>query len=240
MGRWESRDSGWDEYLLDASEFYRNWFDLHDALLRGYRGSAVEALRMVERTQSTESQRNSAQAEAFAAWIKAEVLSALGNWEEAFRAAQVGFQPSDQVVDATTFGALAAAAGGSPKALAEVLDAMAILPRDMPLHEAAVHMAQSLAHLLAERWDAGRDEYLLAHRGLKDIGNALVDARLQLAVSQLAAGRFPEADEAGREAEAFFSERGAESFVLTYRAKAFRHAVDPARGRVTAAEQVPS
>jgi hypothetical protein len=45
-------------------------------------------------------------------------------------------------------------------------------------------------------------------------------AALQLAVGHLAGDRFPEAAEALRAADAFFSNRGAERVVSDYRAKA--------------------
>ena len=61
----------------------------------------------------------------------------------------------------------------------------------------------------------------------EQVGEQLTIARLRLALAHLAGDRIPEVAAKVPEAEAFFAERGAASWVATYRASARRPARQP-------------
>jgi class 3 adenylate cyclase len=228
MGRWDDWIAESQAELPDeGADFYRMWYEGSVADRLAYRGSADEALRIVEETLKSPAAQESAQAQAGIAAQKGDVLMAQQRWAEAMDATRAGWNHSDMARYSTATAMLAAAAAGDRKAVEEAHEAQlrAREGPDLPGSIANEQIAISLTALLEERWDVARAAYLHARRLLEQIGHGLMLARLQLAVGHLAADHFPEAADAARDAEAFFHERGADAYVEGYRAHAAKASV---------------
>jgi predicted metal-dependent hydrolase len=74
--------------------------------------------------------------------------------------------------------------------------------------------------LVEGRWSDARIEYAAATLTLEATHYRRVLAAFRMAVGHIAGDRFPEAVEALRDAESFFAERGADTVVADYRARA--------------------
>jgi hypothetical protein len=137
-------------------------------------------------------------------------------------------------------GQLAAAAAGDAGGLEEAVRFQEAQGRseDLPMSQAARHIRIVLVSLVAGRWEQARVAYLAAEPVLAEIGHAQLLAQLQLAVGHLGAARLPEANEAAAEAEAYFHARGADAYVVTYRAHAAKGSMpaEPQPARAKAAE----
>jgi tetratricopeptide (TPR) repeat protein len=219
----------WDDWLEEVAEnmpadqdnFYRLWYEGSLADRLAYRGRADDALQTIDRALGSQAVKDSLQAQAGLSSQKGDILMAQQRWSEAFDATRAGWNHSDMSRYALTTAMLAAAALAD---VDKVKEAAARLVgtegATLPAGVAKRHIADALVAALEGRWDEARASYLGANRVLEGIGDHLLLARFQLALSHLAAQRFAEADEAGREADAFFTERGAASYVEGYRANA--------------------
>ncbi|HEX6655097.1 MAG TPA: adenylate/guanylate cyclase domain-containing protein [Candidatus Limnocylindria bacterium] len=239
-GRWDEWRQEAATELPDAAGFYGRWFRAEAGVRLAYRGQAAEANRMMTEIMAEPSLLESAQATAAMAEFEGEVRLAEGRWLEAFEASRGGWTNTDSVRSATEIGQLAAAAAGDASRLAEAVDAHATgVTDDLPLSRGSRELGVVLTSLLAARWDEGRAAYLRARRLLEETEAAQLLAQLNLAVGQIAAGRFAEAADAGREGEEYFGARGAAGYVAIYRAKAFRGSTEPDRiGRAAAPQSV--
>ncbi|HEX3219902.1 MAG TPA: adenylate/guanylate cyclase domain-containing protein [Candidatus Limnocylindria bacterium] len=220
-GSWEDWQAEADAEQADAAGFYAGWFEAERARRLAFFGQTDEADAILQTALSDDSVRNSAQATAFMAVIETEIRIAQGRWVDAFEASRRAWDNNDSSRQVTQLAVLAAAAAGDSSRLAEAVAAQAaVTTEDLPLAHASRQIAACLTALLASRWDEARTSYLNARRLLEDIGAQTLLARLQLQLAQGAGEQFPEAAEAGRLAEAYFHERGADAFVATFRAKA--------------------
>ena len=243
MGRWEDWIAESEAELPDeGADFYRMWYQGSIADRLAYRGSAEEALRIVDETLKSQSAQESAQAQAGIAAQKGDVLMAKQRWADAIEATRAGWNHSDMARYSTATAMLAAAAAGDSKAVEEAHQAQlrAREGPDLPGSIAYEQIAISLTALLEERWDVARAAYLHARRLLEETGHGLMLARLQLAVGHLAANRFPEAADAARDARAFFHERGADAYVDGYLEHAAKASVAGSPGKTTSTTSVPS
>ena len=94
---------------------------------------------------------------------------------------------------------------------------------------------------LEGRWDDARAGLLDAETVLAAVGEALMLARFRLALGHLAAGRFPEAAIAAEQAEQWFAQLGAPTYVASYRAAAAPGpAGDSPTGAATPARDAPA
>jgi class 3 adenylate cyclase/tetratricopeptide (TPR) repeat protein len=219
----------WDDWVDEArsempaeATFYRQWYEGSLAERLAYRGGADEAIGVLQRSLETDAVRESGQAQAGIASQMGDVLMTKQRWSEAIEATRAGWNHSDMARYATTTAMFAAVAAGDPGPLAEARKAFAAAvegPR-LPASVAGARIGDTLEALLEGRWEAARAAYVAAAKLLDGIGNRLLLSRLQLAVWHLAEGRFPEAADAGREAQAFFHDQGADAYVLGYRSHA--------------------
>jgi class 3 adenylate cyclase len=228
MGDW---DAWLDEMTAEkpsAQGFYLAWFEMTFLHRMVYLGDPVEAERRIREMSQHEGVVSSAQFRSTTAADLADALIRQGRWREAWEAAREGWDHTEMGRYARQSGMLAAVAAGEPAWLDEVYDPAPPAAAHGASMSAAIHLEHlALAALLAEQWDEGRSRYLEARDMFLSIGYLLALARFQLAVGQLAVGRFPEADEAADEAERFFTERGAAAVVDEYRAAAFRPGAAP-------------
>jgi class 3 adenylate cyclase/tetratricopeptide (TPR) repeat protein len=223
LGRWEDL---FDEYEADIPEeednFYRLWYEAHRAARLTYRGRPDEAMSIAQRALAMPRVRASAQALAAYAAQKGDIFLAQQRWGDAFETTREAWDHNEWGLEARTAAVIAAAAAGDRELAEEASgavntdDALA----QMPLVQGRTHAIRAVVALLGERWDEARTEYASAKRLLADGGDRLALARFQLALSQLAADHLPDMAEAGREAEAFFHERGADAYVAAYRGAA--------------------
>jgi hypothetical protein len=223
-GRWEDWRPEAEAELPDAAMFYHHWMQTEEARRMAYRGQAEEALDALREALADVAIAGSAQASAGMATLQAEIEITQGRWQEAFESSRGGWKVPDSARGATQLAQFAAAAADDAARLDEAIRAQAEnVTDDSPMSQAAHHFGETLAALLAARWDDARMAYLQARRAFEALSAATPLAMLQLAVGHLGADRIPEAAEAAREAEEFFSSRGAGSFLATYRANAVRH-----------------
>ena len=132
---------------------------------------------------------------------------------------------------------MVAAAAGDAVRLKDAIEAQASeFTDDTPETEAGRLVARTLSSLLAGRLQEARLAYLNARRILQETEHIHYLSQLQLAVGHLAAGLFPEADDAARKAEEYFHTRGADSYVTTYRTHAAKGSDNSAAARARAAE----
>jgi hypothetical protein len=225
-GRWDEWLPEAEAELPEAADFYRRWMETEQARRMAFRGRTGEALRLVEEALADPAIRGSAQAMASTAGLEAEIGMTQGRWLEAFEASRRGWTFADSARMTTQLAQFAAAAAGDAARLAEAVEAQAKnVTDDSRISQAAGLIGATLTALIAGRWDEARLAYLQARRSLEDLGSALQLAFLNLAVGHLGADRFAEAADAARAAEEFFSSRGADAFVATYRANAIRPAL---------------
>ena len=89
--------------------------------------------------------------------------------------------------------------------------------------------ADGLIAAVEVRWADARAAMLVAEPILEAVGEGLMLARFRLALGHLADGQFPEAANALHQAEEWFRDLGATTYVAAYRAAAAR---GPASGTV--------
>jgi class 3 adenylate cyclase len=227
IGAW---DDWFDEVraeVNDASVWYKGWFRLEEAWRLAYRGEIGTAERALQENLAGEEIQNSAQAMAANSLLAAHIHMASGRWREAFDVAKAAWSDIDAMRN--PMGQLAAVAAGDRGRLEEARASVTSRgAADPPFLRAIQDVGDALAAVLDERWDEARAAYLSAVAQLELATGWHTLARLQLAIGHAAAGRFPEAAEAAAAAETFFNERGAASYVRTYREKAWR----PAEGQL--------
>ena len=225
----DSRETGaWDDWFdetraeaADATVFYQGWLRTEDAWRLAYRGEITEARRLSEENVALEEIKNSAQAMAANSLLAAHIHMANGRWLDAFESARDGWGDIDAMRNPVA--QLAAAAAGDRGRLEEAR--ASVTPRgaaDPPVLAAIHDLGEALRAVLDGRWDEARAAYLSAAAALEQASGRHTLARLQLAIGHAAAGQFPEAAEAAAAAEQFFNERGAEVYVRTYRAGAWK------------------
>jgi class 3 adenylate cyclase len=230
IGRWDEWDTEMRSELPDAADFYRAWFRTEVGRRLAYRGATDESDRILTEARASDAVQNSAQAMAAMAGYEAEIRICQGRLIDAFEASRAGWGNSDNGRFASQIGQLAALAAGDPARLEEVsVPLRGMLSSELPLLVAARHITATLQALVRERWDEARASYLSARRLLTETGHHTLLAAFQLGIGQTAAGRFPEAKEAGDEGAAYFRERGADAYVTAYRAAAAKPSYEATR-----------
>lgn len=223
MGDWDA----WFEEMTaeqpNAQGFYLAWFEMTVLERMVYLGDPAEAERRIRKMAQHEGVVSSAQFRSTIAASLADALIRQGRWREAWESAREGWDHTEMGRYARQSGMLAATAAGEPAWLDEVPHPTPPDGAVGPSMSAGIHLEYlTLAALLAGRWEEGRSRYRETRDTFQSVGHSLALARFQLAVGQLAAGRFPEATEAADEAQRFFAERGAREVVEEYRSAAHR------------------
>ncbi len=217
MGDWEAWTDriGVDE--ADASGWYRGWYQSEQAIRHAFRGSQGEAEAIYNKAMSV-SGTGSGQREAFAALWRGCLLLAAGRWEEAHAAADVALRTHGEAASSGGMLAVVAVVALRDGVRAAALrSAMREAMRPGLLSDALQRIADAADAMLREAWDESRQAFVEGRRRAEQVGHRMLLHLSGLALGTLAAGRFPEADAAVREAEQFFTERGAEAFLRTYR-----------------------
>ncbi len=240
-GRWDD----WVPEMLEeepqAADFYRAWFRAERARRLAYRGRLAEAEAVLDDLMASDVVRGSVQASTGISLVVANLRLLQGRWREAFDAAKVSTETSDSSEEGLVVAFFAAAAAADPTRIREGIDVAEVrLIGDQPLTVATRQIGATLEALLEGRWDDARHGYVVASRLFEEIGFVHALALLRLVVGHLADDRFAEAVDGLRAAESYFRERGADSVVSDYRAKAATlPAVPRSSARPTDGVEVP-
>ena len=242
-GSSSSFDSGdWDAWITEmadeepmAAELYRHWFHCEQAIRMAYRGDIAGATRIFEEALASPAVLASFQI-SVAARIRAAHLRMLeGRFADAFDATREGWAQVESATDAIGLALLTAVAVGDRERLREAVVATEGLD-EQPTSVALRHMGAVYLALIEGRWSEARSGFAVAMRQLEAIHHLRALAAFQMAVGHLAGDRFPEAIDALRDAETFFTERGADTVVANYRARAATAATLPSTGRTVGAK----
>ena len=240
-GSSSSFDAGdWDAWVTEmadeepmAAELYRHWFHCEQAIRMAYRGDIAGATRIFEEALASPAVLASFQI-SVAARIRAAHLRMLeGRFADAFDATREGWAQVESATDAIGLALLTAMAAGDRERLREAVVATEGLD-EQPTSVALRQMGAVYLALIEGRWSEARSGFAVAMRQLEAIHHLRVLAAFRMAVGHLAGDRFPEAIDALRDAETFFTERGADTVVANYRARAATAAnspIDRAHGR---------
>ena len=222
------RRGNWDDGIadLDALEgnetpypFYQIAFLGERAIRAALRGDLATAEEQARQAEERLSDVESMQTEAYVQLVWAHVRFVATRWEEAIEHGRRAGANSNFTVDAWWVTANAAAAADVRQALADARDAF-LSPLNFPgPSQEALHAVASAALAAREgRWDEVHSGFAPAIARLADMGSLAYAHMAGLLWDALAGRRDADAAEAGRQAEAFFGERGASAFVERYRA----------------------
>lgn len=236
MGDWEEWMDciGVDE--TDAPSFYRAWYLGERATRQAFRGNDAEAEAASSESLSLAG-TGSAQAEAAQAAGGGLLHLAAGRWEDAHEAAQAALRHVDAAPGGATVAVVAVAALRDAGRAAVLRSALPHALPPGPLNEAVQRMADAADAMLRAAWDEARQAFVAGRRLADQVAWRMLLHLSGLALGTLAAGRFPEADAAVREAEQFFTERGAEPFLRTYREHAASPTMETLRTRAAEAAE---
>jgi hypothetical protein len=238
-GSASSFDAGdWDAWVLEmadeepmAAELYRHWFHCEQAIRMAYRGDIAGATRIFEEALGSPAVLASVQISVAARTRAAHLPMLAGRFAEAFDATHEGWTQLESATDAIGLALLTAMAAGDAERLLEAVAAAEGLD-EQPTSVAVRHVGGVYLALIEGRWPEGRSGFAVATRQLEAIHHRRALAVFRMAVGHFAGDRFPEAIDALRDAEMFFTERGADSVVANYRARAAT-APEPASRRRT-------
>jgi class 3 adenylate cyclase/tetratricopeptide (TPR) repeat protein len=225
----------WDSYVdeakaehVDASGYYRSWFAAEEAMRETYRGDPAAAEATLRRLLTSETSVSSEQAITWHMAAMAEAQLAQGRADDAFTTAAQSWSHSAEADRAYVAGLFAAGAAADSTKVETVRAAWrAAGTGQLPLPVALERIADALTGAIDGRWSDAHAAYLAAAARLEEVGEYVNLARLQLALAHLGGEHLPEVVAKLPEAEAFFAERGATSWVATYRAAARRPKVQP-------------
>jgi hypothetical protein len=222
LGSWQDFAAEADTEVADAPIYYRTWVLVQAAWRDVFRGDPERSLAVADEAIGSELSSVSRQALTWYQAIRADALSGLGRFEEAWSTAEAGWGRSGETDNAFAAGLFAGAGAGDVGKIEATRAAWRHQQtgEHLPQLRGFEHTADAFAAALEGRWEEARTAYLAAGRTFGELGDALAQARLQLAIGHLAEGMFGEAAAALEEASAFFAERGASAYVERYRAAA--------------------
>lgn len=225
MGNWEA----WMDHIsvdeADAPGFYRAWYRMAQAVRYAFHGNHAEAEAAHSEALSVAG-TGSAQAEAGLGVTRGYLHLTAGHWDDAYAEAQVALRKGEVSSDGGIVAIVAIAALQDAAGAAALRSTLREAMNPGLLSDAVQRMADATDAMLRGAWDESRQAFVAGRRMTDQVGHRTLLHLTGLALGSLAAGRFPEADAAVREAEQFFTERGAEVFLRTYR----EHAAGPAIG----------
>jgi len=227
-GASSSFDAGnWDDWIPEmvdeepmAAELYRHWFGSERAIRMAYRGHVADAIPILEEALASTAVLSSVQATVGIRVSLAAIRMLEGRWAEAFEGTREGWGLTEAAAGSIGLAMLAAVAGGDRERLREAVAAAEGLEDQQPISVAVRQMGGVCLALLDGRWSDARTGYAAATLTLEATHYRRVLATFRMAVGHIASDRFPEAVEALRDAESFFAERGADTVVADYRARA--------------------
>jgi tetratricopeptide (TPR) repeat protein len=220
-GDWDAWNQERDEVeeAESPSPYYRVGYAGARALRAAMRGDRAEAERQANESIGFSSQLAAAQLGPFHRLVSAWLRLSEGRWTDAVADARAASDNSNFTVEAWWVVGLAAGAGDSRQ---DLEDALAVL-RDPPFRGPVTDALERIvAATLAVRRDpsAGDDHaFGIPHRFLLDNGDLLYGHLGGLLWVGLRSGASPGARAAGEEAATFFAQRGASTFVDTFRAR---------------------
>ena len=221
LGDWDSFMEEAKAEHADASPYFQAWFDVEDALRMAYRGDPATSEATIRRLITSEGSIASKQAMTWHRAALAEAQLAQGRIDEAFATAVESWTQASEADRAFVAGLFAAAAAAD---MARVETARAAWRSassgQLPLQIALERMADAFSAAIEGQWSDAQAGYVAAAQALEEVGEYVNLARLQLALGHLAGNNLGEVAAKVLEAEAFFAERGASSWVATYRASA--------------------
>jgi class 3 adenylate cyclase len=237
----------WDSYvdearieLADASPYYQGWFGGEEAMRETYRGDPAAAEATLKTLLSSEGAAGSEQAITWHLAAMAEAQLAQGRADDAFATAAESWSHSKEADRAYVAGLFAAGAAADAAKVETVRAAWrASRGGQLPLHIALERIADALSAAIDGRWNEAQAAYSAASDALGQVGEKVNLARLVLAIAHLAGDQLPEVLAKVPEAEAFFAERGAASWVVAYRRSARRPARQTGRPGAAADTNVP-
>jgi class 3 adenylate cyclase len=230
------KQGDWDAWMaeldaLEESEIYP-FYQVSYAIQRGnrlaLRGDLDGAERAHERALAAARQLQSGQVDAYIQLSRSSLRLITGAWQEAVEAAEAAAPDSNFTVDAWWFVANAAAAGNLPAKLEEAIEKLAANSPGLPLAGGLERAARAARSALLGSADEARAQFATATEALKAAG-AETDRHLAFLLwGSLLADRQAEAAAAAREAEEFFTSRGASVLVQRYRDAFIRADREPA------------
>ena len=221
MGDWESYVDEARVQHAEASGYYASWFKVGESMREIFRGDPADAEVTLKRLLESEGSLASQQAITWESSALAEAQLAQGRLDDAFATAAESWTHSAEADRAYIAGLFAAAAAADAAKVATVRAAWrANFSGHLPLEIALERMADAFVAAIEGRWSDAHAAYLAAISALEEVGEAVTNARFRIALSQLSEDQLPEVVAKAPEAEAFFTERGAASWVATYRASA--------------------
>ena len=230
------RMGDWDSYIdearaehIDASPYYAAWFKVEELMRDIYRGDPAAAEAALKQQLKSEGAAASEQATTWHMAAIAEAQLAQGRFGDAFETAAESWSHSAEADRAHVAGLFAAAAAADAAKVETARAAWrAAGGGQLPLEIALERMADAFIAAIGSRWNDAHTAYLAAAAALEEVGEAVTLARLQLALAHLSGDQLPEVATKLPDAEAFFAERGAASWVAAYRAAARRPKGRPA------------
>ena len=233
----------WDEWMdrvgvdeADAPGFYLTWVRSEEGVRHAFHGDHAAAEAAYGEALSLAG-TGSAQAEAGLAVYRGYLHLTAGHWDDAHADANVALQHVDAAHGGGMVAVVAIAALRDSERAAALRAALHHAMYPGPLGDAVRRMADAADAMLRGAWDEGKQAFVTGRRLADQVGQYMLLHLTGLALGTLAAGRFPEADAAVREAEQFFTERGAGAFLRTYREFAAGSAIGVLRDRAQEAAE---
>jgi tetratricopeptide (TPR) repeat protein len=220
LGRW--RDGIAEVDAIEENEtpppFFQIGFLGWRAVREALQGDVTLAEQRLVRAEQIVPELQSIQVEAFIHLMWAMVRFVDARWEEAVEHGRVAAANSNFTVDGWWITANAAAAGDLQPAMAEAIEGF-VAPISFPGRSRDAMQTAVGAALAARqgRWDEASTGFAAAFAQQTELGELYYASLTGLLWDALAGSRDPDAAEAGRQAVAFFEERGAMAFVERYR-----------------------
>jgi hypothetical protein len=231
------RRGAWDEWLPEMRAIRENeslplFYDSGllgvEAQLTAILGDLAGGRRLLDQATELRTQLQSDQAEAYLELMRGYLAAIEGSWPEAASLLLVGAANSNFVEEGSYLSAVAAAAGNLPDALDAAIEVLSHPLSPGRTSDAMLAAATAARAARQGRWDEARAGFAQARGELTAAGELLYANLAGLLWEALAGARQPEAAAAGSEAEAFFTERGADAFVRQFRDRFVEAATAPA------------
>jgi class 3 adenylate cyclase len=220
------RRGAWDEWLPELRAIRENeslplFYDSGllgvEAQLTAMQGDLAGGRRLLDQATQLRAQLQSDQAQAYMDLMSGYLAVIEGSWPQAASLLLVGAANSNFVEEGSYMSAVAAAAGNLPDALDAAIDVLSHPLSPGRTSQAMLEAAMAARAARQGREDEARAGFAHAHSELTAAGELLYANLAGLLWAALAGERHPDAAAAGSEAEAFFTERGADAFVRQFR-----------------------
>jgi class 3 adenylate cyclase/tetratricopeptide (TPR) repeat protein len=213
--------------------FYQVTFAGVRGVLAAVRGDRPEADAQLARATAAAQQLDSLLVTAQIALAEATIALYRGEWARSARCGLDAGREQNFGAVGPYFGALAAVAGGLPDELSAAITALGVAQPPGRMVVASLAAAEAGQAARSGRLDEARAGFRRSLSLFHEGGDLLNEATVGLTWGLLAGGRDPEAATAQQAAEAFFTERGADSMLADYRSAFVPLATQPSAATPT-------